>query len=133
MLVFTEHEVKKFRSYLIIACVSVGIWYFTELDILQALGLMFAVLFVSDVFFNVTGRFLAKIMFKEVIPKSVKELKHSEKQFQYVLKLPKRDLYSYVYNKPLKDVNVKCWEYMGSYMIGVTKKKKEVTSREEKI
>lgn len=132
MLIFTEHEIKKFRSYLGVVIVSVLVWKFTELDIWQALGLMFTVLCVSDVVFNVMGRFLAKIMFKEVIPKSVKELKHSPKQYQYILKLPKREVYSYVYTRPLNEVDVRCWEYMGSYMIGVTKKKKEVTSSEEK-
>lgn len=132
MLVFTEHELKKFRGYLISAVIGIVLWQVTKLDLLQSLGVVFTVLFVSDVFFNLLGRLLAKLLFKEVIPKSVKELKHSEKQFQYVLKLPKREVYSYVYAKPLNAVNVRCWEYMGSYMIGVTAKKKEVTSSVEK-
>lgn len=123
MIVFAEHEIKKYRGYFITLLLGCIIALVCKYNIYLSLGYAFVVHTCFSVVTDVFGRLLARILFTEVTPKSVRELKHSEKQYQYILKLPKREVYSYVYTKPLSSVNVKCWTYLGSYMIEVTSKK----------
>lgn len=120
MLLWTEHERKRYKQFLLILLAGIALWGLKVYPLLTAIGVMFLIVNAINVVFTLFGHILARFMFKEVYPKSIRELKHTDKQYQYILKIGKEDIYTYVYNKPLKDVNVRCWVFMSSYFIEVT-------------
>lgn len=124
LILLTEHEIKNYRRVCTVIVIALIAWKFFSMDFLTAIGLAFAVVYGADVVLTIVGHFVARLVFSEVYPKSIKELKHTSKQYQYILKFGDREIYSYVYTKPLSDVRIRCWKYLGSYLVEVTSKKK---------
>lgn len=131
MIVFTEREKKKLKDYVVIIVVGIALAKFRGWDVFTAMGYVFTVLVCVDAITSLLGHILARVAFIEVFPKSVKELKHSDKQYQYIIKTDKREIYTHVYNVPLEKVKVRCWSLLGSYLIEVTRKRSEKNERKK--
>lgn len=124
MLVATEHVKKKYKDYFKILLIGLVLSWWRHWEPFAAIGCVFAIFLVAEILMSLSGHLVARILYERVYPKSVEELKHTSKQFQYILKLDGKDVYSYVYNLPLNKVEVRCWRFIGSYLIEVVRKKR---------
>lgn len=124
MIVLTEHEGKRYREYLLVIVVSYVLNAVRGVNIFYAMGCTFAVVVIAELASFILGHIIGKLIFERAYPKSIREIKHSAKQYQYVATFGDKEVYSYVYKKPLEEVEVQCWKYRHSYLFEVVKKRK---------
>lgn len=122
MWVFTEHEKRRYKDYIIILVAGIGLHYVRSMNLFTAFGCMFGIIMIAELGAMVLGRIVARIIYERVYPKSIKELKHTNKQYQYILDVGHKQIYSYVYTVPLDTVDVKCWKFHGQYLVEVCRK-----------
>lgn len=124
MWIFTEHEKRRYKDYAIVIVVGILLYYLRGMDIFTAMGCMFSILVIAELGSVLLSRIVVHLLFERVYPKSIKELKHTDKQYQYILDLGKQSIYSYVYTQPLEQMDVRCWKMNGRYVIEVCKKRR---------
>lgn len=124
MLVETEHVKKKYRDYFKILLIGLILSWWRHWELFAGVGCVFAIFLIAEILMSLLGHLVARILYERVYPESVEELKHTNKQYQYILKVAGKDVYSYVYNLPLEKVDVRCWKFKGSYLIEVVRKRR---------
>lgn len=124
MLVGTEHVKKKYRDYFKILLIGLILSWWRHWEPFAGIGCVFAIFLIAEILMSLLGHLVARILYERVYPESVEELKHTNRQYQYILKIGGKSVYSYVYNVPLKKVDVRCWKFKGSYLIEVVRKKR---------
>lgn len=124
MLVGTEHVKKKYRDYFKILLIGLILSRWRHWEPFAGIGCVFAIFLIAEILMSLLGHLVARILYERVYPESVEELKHTNKQYQYILKVAGKDVYSYVYNLPLEKVDVRCWKFRGSYLIEVVRKRR---------
>ena len=101
-----------------------GVLHFAKgWNYLACVGAVYLVLLAVDIIMLLMGGVTARIMFTEIYPKSVREIKHNNKQYQYVVNDGKREVYTVAYSKPLDKVKLRCFKYMGQCFVEVRNKK----------
>ena len=89
---------------------------FRGFDLLGCIGLVFLLFFGVDLFMTVVSLVFAKVFLNELPSPKVKQKKHSDgKHYQYIIKHNGREVWSYVYTRPLDQVKVRVFEKAGHY------------------
>ena len=118
-MVFTEHELRRYKDYVIIVALGIVLGFISKIGIFTGIGMMFVLFFVVDLLMIPMGMLVARIMFKEVYPSKIEELKHTGKQYQYIAHINGKKIYSYVYKKPLDKVKIKVYTFGGRHLFEV--------------
>lgn len=123
MAILSVNKRKQMIDYLVIVVLSGIVHFIFQYDMWTALGMVFIIFFGVDVAMIGISNIIAPIMFTPVYPSSVSELKHTDKSYQYILKLKDKSIYTVAYRQPLEKVTIQCYKYLGSYFCKVKKKR----------
>jgi hypothetical protein len=102
--------------------IGLCVYLIKHTSIFFAIGIVYTIFVAADLITVFVGNFIAPHMFLRIYPKSVKELKHSSKEYQYIVDIAGKEIYSTIYSKPLSEVEVECYKYMGRIFIAVKRK-----------
>lgn len=129
MPILSNDKRRQAKDYLLVFALGAVLHFAFKWDFLKAIGLVVAVAICIDVFMALAGNLVVPLMFERIWPTDIRELKHNEKQYQYIVNYNGRDVYTVVYRQPLEKVELKCYKYMGRVFIAVVMKKKESSSK----
>lgn len=123
MLVFSIHESRRYKEYLAVLVISYVLHLVRSIDFIYALGCVLAVVIAVEFISLVLGLLLTPIMYEQVYPTKLRELKHSDgKHYQYIAEINGKEIYSDVYYKrPLDSVSIKVWKFHTAYLFEVKK------------
>lgn len=123
MIVPTESAKRRYRDYITIVVLGLILKYIRDWTWCASVGFIFLIFMAVEILSELFGHVLARVLYERIYPKNIRELKHTEQQYQYILELDnKKEIYTYVYEKPLKDVEVRCWKFYGKYLIEVVRR-----------
>lgn len=123
MLVFSKHESRRYKEYLAVLVISYVLHLVRSIDFIYALGCVLAVVIAVEFISLVLGLLLTPIMYEQVYPTKIRELKHSDgKHYQYIAEINGKEIYSEVfYKQPMDGLNIKVWKFHSAYLFEVKK------------
>ena len=94
-----------------------------SIDFIYALGCVLAVVIAVEFISLILGLLLTPIMYEQVYPTKIRELKHSDgKHYQYIAEINGKEIYSEVfYKQPMDGLNIKVWKFHSAYLFEVKK------------
>lgn len=127
MLVFSKHESRRYKEYLAVLVISYVLHLVRSIDFIYALGCVLAVVIAVEFISLVLGLLLTPIMYEQVYPTKIRELKHSDgKHYQYIAEVNGKEIYSEVfYKQPMDGLNIKVWKFHSAYLFEVKKATKK--------
>ena len=121
MTVLSNDKRAMWRRRFTVLIISVILRYIVGWDWYKSIALAFLGYMALDVVMTLAGELYVPLIFVKTYPKSVKELKHSAKQYQYIVTEDKKDIYTPVYRFPLEDVTLTSYKYLGRTFVRVRK------------
>lgn len=123
MLVFSKHESRRYKEYLAVLVISYVLHLVRSIDFIYALGCVLAVVIAVEFISLILGLLLTPIMYEQVYPTKMRELKHSDgKHYQYIAEINGKEIYSEVfYKQPMVGLNIKVWKFHSAYLFEVKK------------
>ena len=119
---FTIHEWDNFkRNSLLIAVGAVGSLLLHK-NFLITVGALFILLLSIDVISNLITLLLVPLIYSPISIMNVKELKHDERRYQFIVVMKGKEIYSHVYSEPLENVKITCWRINGKYKLLVRRR-----------
>ena len=114
---------RQLSDYAIVGIGGCAIHLALKCHILTAIGIMYLIFIIVDVFMTLVGDIVVPMMFARVYPKEIREIKHDAKHYQYVANINGKERYSPLYNRPLDQVEIRCYKNIGKYVFQVLRKK----------
>ena len=121
MTVLSNDKRAMWRRRVTVMLIATGLRYIVGWDWYKSIALAYLGYIALDVVMTLAGELYVPLIFVKTYPKSIRELKHSEKQYQYIVTENKKDIYTPVYRFPLKDVTVTTYKYLGKTFVRVRK------------
>lgn len=123
MRVFSKCEKTLWKDRLFIVVLAVILFTFKRLNFYTILGMVFGAMFIVNVVSELFSYVFVSLVYKSVLIENVRELKHSNKLYQYIITVDGKEIYSNVYTVPLDSVTMMAYKYRNQYVLKVMKKK----------
>lgn len=121
MTVLSNDKRAMWRRRVTVMLIATGLRYIVGWDWYKSIALAYLGYIALDIVMTLAGELYVPLILVKTYPKSIRELKHSEKQYQYIVTENKKDIYTPVYRFPLKDVTVTTYKYLGKTFVRVRK------------
>lgn len=123
MRVFSKCEKTLWKDRLFIVALTIVLFAFKRLNFYTLLGMVFGAMFVVNVVSELFSYVFVSLVYKSVRIENIRELKHSNKLYQYIITVDGKEIYSNVYTVPLDSVTMMAYKYRNQYVLKVMKKK----------
>ena len=121
MTVLSNDKRAMWRRRVTVMLIATGLRYIVGWDWYKSIALAYLGYIALDIVMTLAGELYVPLIFVRTYPKSIRELKHSAKQYQYIVTDDKKDIYTPVYRFPLEDVAVTTYKYLGKTFVRVRK------------
>lgn len=121
MTVLSNDKRAMWRRRVTVMLIATGLRYIVGWDWYKSIALAYLGYIALDIVMTLAGELYVPLIFVRTYPKSIRELKHSAKQYQYIVTEDKKDIYTPVYRFPLEDVAVTTYKYLGKTFVRVRK------------